>query len=90
MCAVNTVGRVMAGEPLCLVNQNPTCPALTPASLCLPPFLGVISDWRCTDALVVNNGALIISGIACVLLPALSSYAGHVCFAATYGGAIGK
>ncbi|VDD80667.1 unnamed protein product [Mesocestoides corti] len=61
MCAVNTVGRVLAG---------------------------VISDWPCTDALIVNNGALIVSGVACVLLPVLPSYSGHVTFAVTYGLAI--
>ncbi|BHF83474.1 hypothetical protein SprV_0902661700 [Sparganum proliferum] len=61
LCAVNTIGRVLAG---------------------------VLSDRPWTDALFVNNAALIISGFACVLLPLATSYAGQVCFAITYGLAI--
>lgn len=61
LCAVNTIGRVLAG---------------------------VLSDRPCTDALFVNNAALIISGLACVLLPLATSYVGQVCFAITYGLAI--
>ncbi|VDO04884.1 unnamed protein product [Rodentolepis nana] len=46
---------------------------------------GVISDWPCTDALLVNNAALIIAGVACMLLPILPTYAGHVAYAVTFG-----
>nr|CDS28168.1 monocarboxylate transporter [Hymenolepis microstoma] len=46
---------------------------------------GVISDWPCTDALLVNNAALITAGIACMLLPILPTYAGHVAYAVTFG-----
>ncbi|KAH9284351.1 Monocarboxylate transporter 1 [Echinococcus granulosus] len=49
---------------------------------------GVISDWPCTDALFVNNAALIISGVACVVLPLMPSYIGHVAYAVTFGLAI--
>nr|VZI41967.1 unnamed protein product [Spirometra erinaceieuropaei] len=49
---------------------------------------GVLSDRPWTDALFVNNAALIISGFACVLLPIATSYAGQVSFAITYGLAI--
>ncbi|CDI97416.1 monocarboxylate transporter [Echinococcus multilocularis] len=49
---------------------------------------GVISDWPCTDALFVNNAALIISGVACVVLPLMPSYNGHVAYAVTFGLAI--
>ncbi|VUZ40663.1 unnamed protein product [Hymenolepis diminuta] len=46
---------------------------------------GVISDWPCTDALFVNNVALITAGIACMLLPILPTYIGHVTYAVTFG-----
>ncbi|KAM7535516.1 hypothetical protein Aperf_G00000101910 [Anoplocephala perfoliata] len=46
---------------------------------------GVISDWPCTDALFVNNAALITAGVACVMLPALPTYAGHVAHAVAFG-----
>ncbi|KAL5967391.1 Monocarboxylate transporter 1 [Taenia solium] len=49
---------------------------------------GVISDWPCTDALFVNNAALIISGTACIVLPLMPSYIGHVAYAVTFGLAI--
>ena len=42
------------------------------------------------DALFVNNAALIVSGVACILLPFLTSYIGHVAFAVTFGLAIGE
>ncbi|VDK73724.1 unnamed protein product [Dibothriocephalus latus] len=54
------------------------------------PTSSVISDRPCTDALFVNNAALITSGVACIILPLVTSYAGQVSFAATYGLAIGK
>lgn len=50
---------------------------------------GVISDWPCTDALFVNNAALITAGLACMLLPVMQTYIGHVTYAVTFGLSIG-
>lgn len=38
----------------------------------------------------VNNAALIISGTACIVLPLMPSYTGHVAYAVTFGLAIGE
>lgn len=53
-------------------------------------FSGWIADWSCVNALILNNIAVTVMGVATIIVPFLFSYVHFVVYSCVFGISMGK